>query len=435
MEIIEQIYKIFCQKGRVTTDSRDIQPGDIFIALKGKNHNGNIFAKQAINQGAACAIVDEEEYADGQKCILVPDCLQFLQQLAHHHRKQLNIPILGITGTNGKTTTKELCLAVISQKYKTIATQGNLNNHIGVPLTLLSMPRDTEFGIVEMGANHPGEIKALCDIVEPNLGIITNIGCAHIEGFGSQENIIQTKRALYDAVNRCQGTLFVNGEDNLLMGLTTEPSFSKTKIVTYGTQDCFTNGEIAQSVPYLVYTLKTRKGHLYIRTKLIGEYNFPNAMAASALGLYFQIDPLSIQSAIENYKPSNMRSQLLKTEKNTVILDAYNANPSSMKVAIDNFGKIQEPHKIIIAGEMKELGDITTSAHRQILQQIKDTNITRAFVVGKVFEGLVHDFPNAMYFEDTDTLAHYLQTNPISSSFILVKGSRGNQLEKIIQYL
>lgn len=435
MKIIEQIYEAFCQQGRITTDSRDIRPGDIFIALKGEKYNGNVFAEQAIKQGAAYAVVDQQEYADHKQRLLVPDSLLFLQQLAHHHRQQLNIPILGITGTNGKTTTKELCYAVLSRKYKTIATQGNLNNHIGVPLTLLSMPKDTEFGIVEMGANHPGEIKTLCDIVNPTLGIITNIGCAHLEGFGSQENIIQTKRALYEAVNRHHGILFVNGDDRLLLEQVKHLPSPGAKIVTYGTTSCSTNGEIAQSIPYLVYTLKTRKGNLYIRTKLIGEYNFANAMAASAVGMHFQIDPLTIQEAIEGYRPSNMRSQLLKTEKNTIILDAYNANPSSMRAAINNFAKMHENNKIIIAGEMRELGDATESAHREILQQISHLGITQTLVVGKGFQGIVNDFQNTTFFENTDSLIHYLQTHPISSSFILVKGSRGNQLEKIIPYL
>lgn len=436
METIKRIYEAFCRGGRITTDSRDIQAGDIFIALKGESHDGNTFAEKAIASGAAYAIVDEAEHADGTRRLLVPDGLQFLQQLARHHRRQLKIPILGITGTNGKTTTKELCHAVLSKKYRTTATKGNLNNHIGVPLTLLSMTAETQFGIVEMGANHPGEIQTLCDIAEPDYGIITNIGSAHLEGFGNQENIVRTKRALYEAVNARHGTLFVNGRDALLTAQTAElhPRL-QARIVTYGTDSCFANGEIAQSVPFLVFTLKTSKGHLYVRTKLIGGYNFDNAMAATAVGLYFDIDPLDIQAAIEGYSPSNMRSQLLKTTRNTVILDAYNANPSSMAVAIENFGEIRHPRKIIIAGEMRELGADTANAHRKVLEQIKRLAIPQTFTVGKAFKAVAEDFPGVTRFEDTDALVCFLKQHPVSDAFLLVKGSRGNKLEQIIEYL
>ncbi len=335
MKELESIYNSFLAGCRITTDSREVKDGDIFIALKGENHNGNTFAAKAMAQGAKHVVIDEVAYNTAPQCVLVPDTLQFLQQLANHHRRKLNIPILGITGTNGKTTTKELCHAVLSQKYNTIATKGNLNNHIGVPLTLLSMDASTEFGIVEMGANHPGEIKELCKIVEPDYGIITNIGYAHLEGFGSYENIIRTKSALYEAVKEKSGILFVNGEDKLLCQLS-----ENQKRYTYGIDGHFTNGEIVQTTPYLVYALKTHHGQLYIRTKLIGGYNFDNAMAATTVGMYFNIDPLQIQAAIEAYTPSNLRSQLLKTNRNTIILDAYNANPSSMQVAISNFSEM-----------------------------------------------------------------------------------------------
>ena len=415
----------------MTTDSRDIQAGDIFIALKGERHNGNTFAEKAIADGAALAIVDEAEHADGERRLLVDDGLRFLQQLALHHRRRLGIPILGITGTNGKTTTKELCHAVLSKKYRAVATQGNLNNHIGVPLTLLGMDSDTQFGIVEMGANHPGEIKILCDIAEPDYGIITNIGCAHLEGFGSEENIIRTKRALYEAVSSRRGTLFVNGRDELLMR---QAAGLQAQVVTYGAEGCLANGEIAQAVPFLVFTLKTRKGHLYIRTRLTGGYNFDNAMAAVALGLHFGVDPLDIQAAIEGYVPSNMRSQLVKTARNTLILDAYNANPSSMAVALANLGEIRHPRKIVIAGEMRELGADTARAHREVLEQIKRLAIPRTYTVGKAFEA-AGDFPGVTCFDDTDALIRFLKEHPVADAFILVKGSRGNKLERIVEYL
>lgn len=430
MEELELVYKAFRDGSRVTTDSREVKEGDIFIALKGENHNGNTFAEKAIAQGARHVVIDEAEYNTSPRCVLVPDTLRFLQQLAHYHRRQLNIPILGITGTNGKTTTKELCHAVLSKKYKTVATKGNLNNHIGVPLTLLSMDAGTEFGIVEMGANHPGEIKDLCEIAEPDYGIITNIGYAHLEGFGSYENIIETKSALYKSVMSKEGILFVNSQDELLCRLSEE-----SKRFTYGMEGTLANGEIAQTTPYLVYTLKTRHGHLYIRTKLIGGYNFDNAMAASAVGTYFEVDPLQIQAAMEAYTPSNLRSQLLKTERNTIILDAYNANLSSMRVAISNFAEMKANDKLVIIGEMRELGAISNDAHREIMDLIASHKFPKVFIVGHNFESFRNKYTFTTYFPDTEALIEYLKTHEVANSFILVKGSRGNKLERIIDYL
>ena len=430
MKTIQKVYQIFSEGRHVQIDSRKVQHGDIFIALKGENHNGNTFAMKALEQGASLAVVDEAEYAVNERCILVPDTLLFLQQLAHHHRRQLNIPILGITGTNGKTTTKELCHAVLSKKFRTVATQGNYNNHIGVPLTLLSMDKNTEIGIVEMGANHPGEIQTLCDIAEPNYGIITNIGYAHLEGFESFENIVKTKTALYAAVQTKGGKIFVNASDELLMQHANEHAK-----ITYGPNVCNTNGEIQQSIPYLVYRLKTLKGDLYIKTKLIGGYNMDNALAASAVGQYFEIDPLQIKEAIENYTPSNLRSQLLKTEQNTIVLDAYNANLSSMKVALLNFAEIQHHQKLIIIGEMRELGSFSKEAHTQILDIIAEKHLFNAILVGKNFEELVNKYTFTTYFENTDLLIEYIKNKGIRDCFILIKGSRGNQLERIVEYL
>ena len=430
MKELESIYNSFLAGSRITTDSREVKTGDIFIALKGENHNGNTFAEKAVAQGAKHVVIDEAAYNTAPQCVLVPDTLRFLQQLANHHRRKLNIPILGITGTNGKTTTKELCHAVLSKKYNTVATKGNLNNHIGVPLTLLSMDASTEFGIVEMGANHPGEIKELCKIVEPDYGIITNIGYAHLEGFGSYENIIQTKRALYESVKEKSGILFVNGEDKLLCQLSEDQ-----KRYTYGIDGHFTNGEVVQTTPYLVYALKTQHGQLYIRTKLIGGYNFDNAMAATTVGTYFNIDPLQIQAAIEAYTPSNLRSQLLKTERNTIILDAYNANPSSMQVAISNFGEMRVDNKLLIIGEMRELGAISEESHKNIVELMKKNNFPQVFLVGPSFESIANNYTFTRYFPDTDTLIEYLKANEILHAFILIKGSRGNKLERITEYL
>lgn len=424
---ISELYHNYIKGHRVTTDSRDIQPGDAFIALKGENFNGNQYAAQALEKGASVSFIDEKEY-EGDGRILVTDTLDFLQKVAHFHRKHLGIPILGITGTNGKTTTKELCNAVLSVKYKTFATQGNFNNHIGVPLTLLSMDESTEFGIVEMGANHPGEIKILCDIADPDFGIITNIGRAHLEGFGSYENIIKTKTELYRHIFGKSGKVFVNASDKLLM----EYSEGHER-ETYGQEGTLIKGEIKQTIPYLVYSIKTLKGDLYVKTRLIGGYNFDNAMAASAAGIHWGIDPLNIQKAIENYQPSNMRSQLIKTERNTLILDAYNANPSSMQVSVSNFRDMPTEHKTVILGEMRELGAESAKAHQEIFKLACESGFEHIFLVGDNFKDCHDNF--ITWFKDTDDLINYLCKNPLSEAFIFVKGSRGNKLERIVEYL
>ena len=428
---ISQLYHDKIRGHRVTTDSRSIRPGDIFIALKGEHFNGNQYAADALAKGAVAAVIDEPAYQAPHR-ILVSDSLLFLQELAHYHRQQLHIPIIGITGTNGKTTTKELCHAVLSQKYKVQATQGNFNNHIGVPLTLMAMDENTQIGIVEMGANHPGEIKTLCDIAEPDYGIITNIGQAHLEGFGCYENIIATKKALYDAVFQRQGKVFVHADDKLLMNLTENYADSR---YTYGTQGAFLKGEIKQTVPYLVYDLLTPKGHLYIKTHLVGGYNFDNAMAASAIGTFFNIDPLQIQQAIENYHPSNLRSQLIKTPNNTLILDAYNANPSSMAAAIHNFKEMPGEHKIVILGEMLELGQASDDAHRNLLDNVLQGHFEKIFLIGNHFEHCKEKTNFTTWFPDTLSLIAELKEHPLEGKFILVKGSRGNRLEQIVEYL
>lgn len=428
MKSIEDIYHSI-RGHRVTTDSRHILPGDVFIALKGEHFNGNQYAAAALQQGASLAVIDDPAYQT-PGCELVSDSLLFLQQLAHFHRKQLGIPILGITGTNGKTTTKELCHAVISRKFKTVATEGNFNNHIGVPLTLLRMDESTEFGIVEMGANHPGEIKTLCDLADPDLGIITNIGQAHLEGFGSYENIILTKKALYEHVFHQNGQVFVNADDPLLLQLS-----EGHKRSTYGINGSLIRGEIKQTVPYLVFSLLLPKGQLYIKTHLVGKYNFENAMAATALGLHFHLDPLKIQEAIESYQPSNLRSQLLKTPGNTVILDAYNANPSSMRVAINNFTEMPGNHKILILGEMLELGQATSKAHQEIIQLALKGHFDQIFLIGNNFEHCSAPCNFITWFPDTETFISNLRIHPLKEAFILVKGSRGNKLERVVEYL
>lgn len=427
---ITELYNNYIAKHNVTIDTRKINIGDVYIALRGTNFDGNKFAIQALNTGASIAIVDDPSLADKNRCVYVENCLTFLQEVAAYHRHVLNIPIIGITGTNGKTTTKELCNCVLSKKFTTYATQGNLNNHIGVPLTLLAMTRKTQIGIVEMGANHPDEIRELCKISDPDFGIITNIGHAHLEGFGCYENIIKTKKQLYDHIAAKNGKLFVNANDELLMSLS-----ENTKRHTYGTNGDCEKGELKQSIPSLVFALRSMKGDLYVKTHLIGGYNFDNAMAAAAIGHYFGIDDLTIRDAIESYQPTNMRSQLIKSEQNTIILDAYNANPSSMTVALKNFMEFNAPHKKVILGEMRELGSESEKAHADIIELIIEGHFEEALLVGSHFENInkTHNF--IQHFADTDALKKYLKANPISDSCILVKGSRGNQLEQIVELL
>lgn len=424
------LYETYVRGHRITTDSRRIRPGDVFVALRGENFDGNAFAETALRQGATVAIADDPSLQNTPGCVWVEDGLLCLQQLASFHRKRLGIPILGITGTNGKTTTKELCHAVLSGRFRTVATEGNLNNHIGVPLTLLSMDETTEFGIVEMGANHPDEIRFLCEIADPDFGLITNIGQAHLEGFGSYENIIKTKKQLYDHIFGKGGKVFVNADDPLLLEL----SEGQERFL-YGKTGENLKGEILQSIPYLVYELKTRKGNLCIRTRLTGGYNFPNAMAASCVGLYFGADPLDIRKAVESYRPSNLRSQLIKTDRNTIILDAYNANPSSMEAALSSFAEMQAPHKTVILGEMRELGATGNEEHRKIVEKVCESRFNSIFLVGNNFEHCHNNFNFIRYFENTDSLIGFLKEHPVRASCILVKGSRGNRLERIVEYL
>jgi len=414
---------------KITTDSRQVQSGYVFIALKGEKFDGNEFAPKAISMGAEYAIIDNPKF-QSEKSILVKNTLTFLQELAAFHRSQLKVKIIGITGTNGKTTTKELCNTILASNYKVIATEGNFNNHIGVPLTILRMTQDTEFGIIEMGANHPKEIKQLCDIADPDFGLITNVGYAHLEGFGDFDTLVQTKTALYRHIARKKGLVFVNSSDTLLMDET-----KNIKRITYGEKGQDAQGEIKQSVPYLVYSLKTLKGDLYIKTKLIGEYNFDNVMAASCIAIYFGINELDIKKSVEAYIPSNNRSQLIKTQNNTIILDAYNANLSSMNAAIINFDKIKSSHKIVILGEMKELGKISLNAHKEIVTKVIAGKYDSIFLVGDNFIPYIEFADNIRCFKTTEALIEYLKKEPIIASFIFIKGSRTNKLERLVDLL
>lgn len=428
---IEEIYNSFCATKTISTDSRKIEPNSIFFALKGENFNGNKFALKAIEQGAKLAIIDEEEYNTNEKCILVNDVLLCLQELANFHRKTLNIPILAITGTNGKTTTKELIKAVLSTKYNCSATKGNLNNHIGVPLTLLDMTSDTEFGIVEMGANHPKEIEFLCQIAEPNYAIVTNVGKAHLEGFGSFQGVKNTKKELYDYIKAKKGEIFINSGNTHL----SEMMETYEKSIYYGAcMDDFCKANYIQSSPYMIFELLSKTGKLYVKTKLFGKYNFENALAAACIGKFFDIDIITIKSALEKYQPQNNRSQLRKTEKNILFLDAYNANPSSMELAINNFVEMNIPNKIYILGDMLELGNDSKKEHLKIINFFQEKNISKVFFVGNIFNNLNKD-TNFVSTENVDQLRNILIEQNLSGKSILIKGSRGIALEKCIDIL
>lgn len=427
---IPDLYAIFSEHPVITTDSRNIPANSIFFALKGDKFNGNVYAKDALEKGASYSVIDDAKYALDDRFILVEDVLPCLQQLARYHRDQLKLPILAITGTNGKTTTKELVAAVLSRRYKTNYTQGNLNNHIGVPLTILSMTKETEFGVVEMGANHPGEIKALCEIANPDYGIITNIGKAHLEGFGSFEGVIKTKSELYQFLKTKQAPCFLNADNDLLIrqaeGLTQ---------VSYGAStEYFMSGELASTTNFLVVKALFPKGWLYLKSKLVGDYNFENLMAAACVGKYFDVDPLKIQEAIAEYTPSNNRSQLITSEKNTIIMDAYNANPTSMMAALANFAGIKNDQKCIILGDMLELGEASVTEHQKIIDYIEGQDFSEVFLVGPQF-GNTKGTKIKKKFEHVELLSNYLKTQPIKNKLILIKGSRGIYLEKILDLL
>ena len=354
---LDELYRIYLEHPHVTTDSRKIGEGSIFFALKGENFNGNTFAKTSLDLGAAYAVIDDEKYATDERTILVENVLHTLQDLARLHRQKSGIPILAITGSNGKTNPpRELVASVLSRKFKIVFTEGNLNNHIGVPLTLLRLTPDTQFGIVEMGANHPGEIDELCQIALPDFGLITNVGRAHLEGFGSFEGVINTKTELYRFLQHNHGTIFINRANPFLSKLAGDE-----RIIGYTTEKGGEGleGEAVSSEPFLVFKVLFPKGWLYIKTGLVGRYNLENAMAAAAVGLHFGIDPTEIASAIETYHPDNNRSQMVKTERNSLLMDAYNANPSSTTVALENFAQLDVPAKGVILGDMLELGTVS----------------------------------------------------------------------------
>ena len=391
MSIID-LYDLFIHNPQITTDSRNCPKGSIFFALKGDKFDGNQYAGKALASGCVYAVIDNPDYYIGERTILVDNVLKTLQQLAHHHRKVLGLPIIGITGTNGKTTTKELLAAVLSTKFNLLYTEGNFNNHIGVPLTLLRLTHDHEMAVIEMGASHPGDIKELVDIVHPNYGIITNVGRAHLEGFGSFEGVIRTKGELYDYIRRSKGKIFIKKENEYLQSIA-----KGIEQITYGNgDDAFASGQVVSCDPFLVFNWK-QQGKLHtVETHMIGSYNLDNVLAAVAVGRFFKIPAERISRAIAAYEPTNNRSQFKKTENNELIIDAYNANPSSMKVALDNFITMPVQPKAIILGDMRELGPTSDELHAEVVEQIKKGQFDKVFLCGEHFSKVGKEFSSPM---------------------------------------
>jgi len=428
---LASLYQIYLNHPLISTDSREIEQGSIFFALKGENFNGNTFALSAIGLGASFAVVDEEEFAVDDRIFLVKNVLQTLQDLARHHRQSLGIPVLAITGTNGKTTTKELIASVLSRKFNLVYTKGNLNNHIGVPLTLLTLKPDTQMAVIEMGANHPGEIEALCNLARPDFGLITNVGRAHLEGFGSFEGVIQTKTELYRFLEKSGGTIFINLANNYLRDLV-----GHTKTVGYATTPATEGleGETVSANPFLVLRVLFPKGWMYIRTKLVGSYNLENVLAAAAVGQYFGLDPLEIAAAIEEYQPDNNRSQLVEKQHNRLLMDAYNANPSSTRAALENFAQLEAPLKAVLLGDMLELGSVAAEEHQKIVDYLVTMKVDKVILTGAHFTGCNLP-PEFLHFPNAAALEEFLGKEQFSGYLILVKGSRGMKLETVCHLL
>jgi len=434
---IDQLYQIFLRHPSVQTDTRKLRQGDIFFALKGPNFNANTFAAQALEQGAAYAVIDEApgNETPSDRLILVEDVLTTLQQLALHHRRQFNIPFIAITGSNGKTTTKELVYAVLASTYITYTTQGNLNNHIGIPLTILSVKRDAQFAVIEMGANHQKEIEGYCKYTLPTHGIITNAGKAHLEGFGGPEGVKKGKGELYDFLRSNQGIAFVMWDYDYLRTM----SQGIPQIIKYGTQDADVIGRVAQATDKGSFLTVDMTGGPTIHTQLVGDYNLPNVLVAVAVGRHFKISDIAIKTAIEAYTPSNSRSQLIQRDSNHIILDAYNANPSSMRAAIENFARLvpagtsasPEPtnNKILILGAMAELGAESLAEHQGIVDLIGQYPWKEVVLVGGDFQKLAHPYKK---FDNSQQAGEWFRAARLKDAYILIKGSRSTKMEEVL---
>jgi UDP-N-acetylmuramoyl-tripeptide--D-alanyl-D-alanine ligase len=434
---VEKLYSIFKSCNQlITTDTRKIIDGSIFFALKGENFNANEFAEEALKKGSSYAIIDDIRYYKNEKTILVNDVLESLQELAKYHRKTLKFPFIGITGSNAKTTHKELIHAVLSKKYKSYATKGNLNNHIGVPLSILELNESYEIAIIEMGANHQGEIALLSSICDPDYGIITNIGKAHLEGFGGVEGIKKGKGELYKHLLSKKGKIFINGDDNVLLELA-----KGLEQIQYGTKkEYYIHGKLNEATDQVSFQWSTKDNSLdnsnLIQTKMYGRYNFINMLCAVCIGFYFGVDEKKINDALIEYIPEMNRSQTKKTKNNNLILDAYNANPSSMKLAIENFHQSKtNQNKIVIIGDMFELGEYAESEHLQILKQLNECKYNATYLIGNEFYKHKDSYHSFCFFPKTEDLILYVKNNRLDNNTILIKGSRSMKLEQIVDFL
>ncbi|MDH4090436.1 MAG: UDP-N-acetylmuramoyl-tripeptide--D-alanyl-D-alanine ligase [Cyclobacteriaceae bacterium] len=425
---IEKLYAHFLDSGYVSTDTRKIVPGSIFFALKGERFNANAFAQSALEKGARYAVIDEVQHPAADRCILVDDVLKTLQDLARYHRNQLSIPFIGLTGSNGKTTSKELLAAVLQKKYNTASTKGNLNNHIGVPLTILEISKSTEIAIIEMGANHLGEIATLCSIANPTHGFITNIGKAHIGTFGGFENIIRAKSELYNHLIVHDGTVFINSQDEILSSMAKR---FRNPIFYPATGDYY-HCTMLGADPFV--KIKTEDGEI-VQTHLVGAYNFENVAAALCIGKYFGVDTARANEAVAHYVSDNMRSQFIVKGSNTIILDAYNANPTSMCAAIENLAAMKAKHKVLILGDMFELEGEAEQEHREIGRLLHKYNFDKVFLCGHLMKAAKAEFPPAMIFEDKILLADELKKRPLKNATILIKASRGVGLEAVLEFI
>lgn len=429
---VSLIYKCFEECGIITTDSRNCPVNSMFVALKGETFNGNDFARQALEKGCRYAVVDEEKYIEkgNPRILLVEDCLKTLQQLANEHRRRLGTKIIGITGTNGKTTTKELIAAVLQQKYNVLYTQGNLNNHIGVPLTLLRLKKEHELAVIEMGANHPGEIQALVNIVEPDYGLITNVGKAHLEGFGSFEGVVKTKGELYDYLRvQENAVVFLDKDNETLCSIS-----QNLDIVGYGigSEKVYVRGRLLACAPFLAFEWEYDGNRYRVDTRLIGTYNIKNALAAISVGCYFNVPVEAICTALANYVPSNNRSQLMKTANNDLIVDAYNANPTSMLAALENFRLMDVSHKVVILGDMKELGESSLEEHKKVISLLGECVFERVILVGEEFGKIDSPYTHCWNVEEVKRM---LEKEKLRGKYILIKGSNSMKLSQLKEWL
>ncbi|WP_342088586.1 UDP-N-acetylmuramoyl-tripeptide--D-alanyl-D-alanine ligase [Dyadobacter sp. OTU695] len=428
---IETLYDIYRKGAKICTDTRQISEGCIFFALKGDKFDGNQYAAEALQKGAAYAVVDDPNVVTSDRFMLFADGLTALQDLARHHRKTLEMPVVALTGSNGKTTTKELIAKVLSMKYNTYATRGNLNNHIGVPLTILSIdPARHEMAVIEMGANHQQEIALLASIAQPTHGLITNIGKAHLEGFGGVAGIIKGKGELFDYLSKKKGTVFVNSTQDVIMDMVSKRR-AFGEIVFYCSENSAVNPTLISENPFVVFS----NGGKTVTTHLPGRYNFDNICAALAVGKHFGVDDADACEAVATYEPDNNRSQIVKKGTNTVIMDAYNANPSSMAAAVANFGRMEAPRKILILGDMFELGEAAAEEHLALGKQIAGEHFDIVILAGKLMQHALPALPKAYYFPDKFSLHNWIMDNPQENTHFLIKGSRGMSLETVLSVM